>query len=242
MSEKKKVLFVDDNEMDRLILSKTLTQLDLDFKGVDNTEDFLQQIKPYNPDLCLVDLNINQPNDGRILVRALRNILGKELPIIVISAVEESSEVALNLQNGANDFICKPIDKSLLSSKIANFLHNDSIESRILPLFRLPAEECSKIEMPMELEMVAISEKDLTVRSHLSLVPGSTISLENNFLDEVFPEFPSFSFKILSRVNDEYTGTLLDLNSDHIQAFRMFLSRLQSANPAEKSQDPETTS
>ena len=59
MSDKKRVLFVDDNKMDRLILSKILEQLDLDYYATSSAKEFISQVKNYRPDLCLVDLNIN---------------------------------------------------------------------------------------------------------------------------------------------------------------------------------------
>ena len=230
MNEKKRVLFVDDNEMDRLILSKTLEQLDLEHKGTKNAEEFLQQIRTYKPDLCLVDLNIEQPNDGRILIRALRNILGNEMPIIVISAVEESSEIALNLKNGANDFVCKPIDRALLSSKIANFLHNDSINSRILPLFRLPTDTVASIEMCIDLSLISFSEQEVIFSSNTTLVPGSVVCLENNFLESVFPELEHFQLKIVKRLGENYQGKILEFKDEDLPKIRLHLTRLQKEN------------
>lgn len=230
MTKKKKVLFVDDNQMDRLILSKILEKLGLEFIGVASAEEFLPKIKEFNPDLCLIDLNIKRNNDGRILVRAIRNILGENLPIIIISAVEESEEIALNLKNGANDFICKPIDRSLLSSKISNYLHNNLIDSKILPVFQLPLKANAHIKMDFTLELLEIGENTVKVRTDIHLAIGSMICVHNNFLDQVFPEQKELTLKITERKGNEYVAAINELGEEDINTMRLFLTKLQWEN------------
>lgn len=230
MKDKKKVLFVDDNKMDRLILSKILDQLDLDFRETQNADEFLHQVKSYAPDLCLIDLNLQRPNDGKILVRALRNILGHELPIIVISAIEDSSEIALNIQNGANDFICKPIDKSLLSSKISNYLQNPTIQSRRLPLFKIPSNIDANIQMDINLKMTSISEEVITFVSDIFLVSGATLKLKNTFFQDIFSHIEYFNLKIEHHENDIYKGKILNFTDEDLPKIRRHLSSLQKLN------------
>lgn len=230
MKDKKKVLFVDDNKMDRVILAKILQQLDLDYVETASAEEFLPKIKEYQPDLCLVDLNISQNNDGRILIKAIRNILGAQLPIIIISAVEESKEIAMNILNGANDFVCKPIDKALLSSKIANFLHNESIDSRILPLFKLPKEQDASISMDLDLQMLGLSETHIKFKSSLILTPGSTIVVKNTFLKEVLPQEEELMVRIQNVEDGVFNGVIQELLPEHLSQLRATLRDLQKSS------------
>jgi CheY-like chemotaxis protein len=96
---RKKILFVDDNMMDRLILSKILDELDVDYVDTKTPEEFLNKLKEFEPDICLIDLNIKQVNDGQILVQAIRNKLGAQMPVIIISAIEKSDMIKRILVN-----------------------------------------------------------------------------------------------------------------------------------------------
>ena len=232
MSDKKRVLFVDDNKMDRLILSKILEQLDLDYYGTSSAKEFISQIKIYRPDLCLVDLNINLNNDGRILVRAIRNTLGDQLPIIIISAVEESKEIALNLKNGANDFVCKPIDKAILSSKISNFLNSPDIKSKVLPLFRLPPSSPSKVKMELDLVLVELGETMIKFKSKTHLTNGCIFKLANSFFQEILP-YENLTITVIGVDQGVYSGVIKEINEENIDKVRLHLSKLQKVPSSE---------
>jgi DNA-binding response OmpR family regulator len=211
--------------MDRLILSKALDELDVDYKTCASAEEFLPLIKEFSPDLCLVDLNIERANDGTILIEAIRNILGASLPIIVISANDNSEDIVKNLKIGANDFICKPIDKALLSSKIANFLTNEKIKSKRLPLFEVPKTAENYIEIRVEIELEAITETGVEFRSKdLSLVIGSTIKIENELLIDVFPENEFLYLNIKDIKNDLYISEFQDLVEEDIHRLRLCIA------------------
>jgi CheY-like chemotaxis protein len=223
VSKRKKVLFVDDNEMDRLILSKALGSLDLDYQSCDSAESFLTQIKSYSPDLCLVDLNIKTNNDGSVLIQAIRNVLGNELPIIIISASENPEDIDINLANGANDFICKPIDKSLLSSKIANYLHNDTIASKALPLFRIGKEEESYVEITHEITILSLTQTGITFSSDIAINIGATIRIKNSYLYEIFVDCEFIYVDVVEIRQGVYVGNYHDLSEDQVHMIRRYI-------------------
>lgn len=185
---RRKVLFVDDNMMDRMILSKILDELDVDYFDTKTPEEFLKKLKEVEPDICLIDLNIRQPNDGYLLVKAIRNIIGRSLPVIVISASEKSELIKTNLEVGADDFICKPIDKALLSSKISNYCKTRKINSFVLPLFNVPDTDKSKMKINFKCVVESVSENGLVFKSSHLIKSRTRIKLADPFMFELFNE------------------------------------------------------
>jgi len=55
---------------------------------------------------------------GYTLIRAVRNVLGPDMPIIVLSGQNERQAIAHAVEMGANDFICKPLDRTILASEV----------------------------------------------------------------------------------------------------------------------------
>jgi CheY-like chemotaxis protein len=224
MSEINRVLFVDDSEVDRVIISNILDELDIDSYACATVQEFLPKIKEYEPDLCLVDLNIQRRNDGTILVEAIRNRLGKSLPIIVISANDSNEEIQGNLKAGANDFICKPIDKALLSSKISNYLRGDIIDTKALSLFSIPASLKNSIEVKTSIKLFAVSETGLEFScEELNLNLGSVIKVANELFTDVFPDQEYLYLKIQNQIEDRFAASFEDLSDSDIHKLRILI-------------------
>jgi DNA-binding response OmpR family regulator len=223
MSLQKKILFVEDNQLDRLILTKILDDLDVEYLPSESAESFLPLVKKVKPDLCLVDLNLKRPRDGEVLIRAIRNILGNSLPIIIISGEDDHEAIEYNLKNGADDFVCKPIDKALLSSKISNFLNSDNIRSKILPVFAVPTELKREAVIEQAINLTAISEKYLHFKTPHQIQDGSKFTIKNTFLKKVTDK-ENIDLRIVSYVKEvdgEYSYIAEILGTTYFQQIKM---------------------
>ncbi len=229
----KKVLFVDDSPMDRMILSKVLEEIGLDFIDTKTPEEFLGKLKTEEPDICLIDLNIRQPNDGQVLVQAIRNRIGPDLPIIVISALENSKFIQKNLDVGANDFVCKPIDKSLLSSKISNYFKSRRINSFVLPLFRVPEREDNKSSIEFMTYIEKVDESGIQFVSNHKVKENTKFLLNDPYIDQIFKEGPELEMTI-NKVWDgavenvyHFNALFNQLSHKQKQRLRKFITELQ---------------
>ncbi len=152
----KKIQLVDDGPIIRKLLRKTLEKSN--YKVMDNstTKEFLENFPEFNPDLCLIDINIDDIGDGLILIKAIRNKIGNTLPIIVISSHEDTRDINQALDAGANDYICKPVDSMILLAKVASFLNGANENS--LPIFNLPSGSDNTIYLSQDLQIKTINE------------------------------------------------------------------------------------
>lgn len=119
---KEKVLVVDDNRINRAILSKILSD-EYEILEAENGKDALDKMKVHN-DIMAVLLDLRMPiMNGYEFLNVVRAEMHNDtLPIIAITAMEgDSSEIqALNL--GADDYLVKPVVPSVVRKRLENVI------------------------------------------------------------------------------------------------------------------------
>ena len=111
-----RILLVEDNQMNILIMKKFLTRWNLVCEECENGKDALHKIKEYKYDLILMDLHM--PNmDGFETAKAIR-MVNKHTPIFALTADAFAETRIKALACGMNDFISKPFEPEMLLSKI----------------------------------------------------------------------------------------------------------------------------
>lgn len=114
------ILVVDDEESNRLFLAKALGRRGHRVHLATNGQDALHQFDQARPDLVLVD--VMMPGwDGYETTRRLRaseQSRGRWIPILFVSALDNSADIARGLAAGGDGYITKPIDLPLLEAQI----------------------------------------------------------------------------------------------------------------------------
>lgn len=122
-----KVLIVDDNKNNRMVVSLLLEDFMDDSDAVDFEIDeasdgleAVQQCRKIAYDLVLMD--IMMPNmDGVEATKIIRQE-HKNVMIIAISAIEDAQRQKHILANGAEDYISKPINANIFNTRISNYI------------------------------------------------------------------------------------------------------------------------
>ena len=117
-----KILLVEDNPLNRDMLSKRLTRKHFFVSWAENGKIALEKAKAEKPDLILMDLSL-PVMDGWQATRILKaEEETKQIPIIVLTAhaMPEDREKALAI--GADEYDTKPIDFKGLLQKINDLL------------------------------------------------------------------------------------------------------------------------
>lgn len=114
MSEKQRILIVDDDSNIAELISLYLTKECFDTRIVGDGETALTIFSSYNPDLVILDLML--PGiDGYDVCREIRKT--SQTPIIMLSAKGEVFDRVLGLELGADDYINKPFDPKELIAR-----------------------------------------------------------------------------------------------------------------------------
>lgn len=115
MTNKQKILIVDDDENIAELISLYLTKECFETKIVYDGESALREADSFAPDLILLDLML--PGiDGYQVCREVRQ--KSQTPIIMLSAKGEVFDKVLGLELGADDYLEKPFDTKELVARV----------------------------------------------------------------------------------------------------------------------------
>ena len=126
MSEKQKILIVDDDEDISELISLYLVKECYDTKRAEDGEVALTLFKEYQPDLILLDLML-PGKDGYDVCREIRKT--SKVPIIMLSAKGEIFDKVLGLELGADDYMIKPFDSKELVARVKAVLRRFSADT-----------------------------------------------------------------------------------------------------------------
>jgi sigma-B regulation protein RsbU (phosphoserine phosphatase) len=121
------LLVVDDNEMNRDMLSRRLQRQGHQVEVATNGREALTLIKTQKFDLMLLDIMMPEMNGYEVLEHLKADHALRHIPVIMITAVDEVESVVRCIELGADDYLPKPFNPILLKARI-----NASLEKKWL--------------------------------------------------------------------------------------------------------------
>jgi adenylate cyclase len=113
-----RVLVVDDNEMNRDMLSRRLLRLNYEVLMAEDGEQALAMVKQHAFDLVLLDIMMPTISGYEVLERMKADDATKHIPVIMISAVDDLDSVVRCIELGAEDYLFKPFNPVLLKARV----------------------------------------------------------------------------------------------------------------------------
>ncbi len=112
---KTKILLVDDDPNIRQLVSLYLTREGFEVQEAERGDDALKQFKAAAPNLILLDIML-PGMDGWQVCREVRKV--SNIPIIMLTAKDETFDKVLGLELGADDYLSKPFEPKELVARI----------------------------------------------------------------------------------------------------------------------------
>ena len=113
-----RILFVDDEEQIRKLLSTWLTRHGYEVSIANDGWEALKSIRTKAPDLVITDVNMPNMN-GLELTRRLRaDHRTARIPVIMLSARKQADDVLTGYAEGADEYVPKPVEMAVLEAKI----------------------------------------------------------------------------------------------------------------------------
>ena len=122
-------MIVEDEESICNELSKLLENNNYNAVILKDFKNALNEILEALPDLILLDINIPCIN-GEALLQNLRKV--SNIPVIMVTSINSEADEALSISFGADDYITKPYNPSILLLRIGAVLKRYNSESNIL--------------------------------------------------------------------------------------------------------------
>ena len=183
-----KILIIDDDA--RLVknVETYLADFDYHIEGALNGMEGLEKVKSFQPDLIILDLMMPKM-DGLEVCREIRK--DNQVPIIMLTARGEESDVVAGLEVGADDYLTKPFSLRVLAARVKANLRRTATAAQGTPS---PREETitkgdltidpSKREVYKKKQKITLTNTEFNLLWLLASQPGIVFS-RDRLLDEL---------------------------------------------------------
>ena len=123
----KKILVVEDDLVNQMILIDFLAANGYETVAASSGPDGIERFDRDVPDLCLVDVQLPRKNGFEVCFEVKRSPEGRELPVLLMSAVYTDREHADRYASGslrADGYLTKPFDLADLLRRVRTLLHD----------------------------------------------------------------------------------------------------------------------
>lgn len=127
----KKILVVDDNRLNIRLLTEILQDENYDVSSVNNSLEVMEAAHKFKPDIILLD--IMMPGiDGFAVCKLLKNDFDlKDIPVIMVTAKTDGTDVKMALELGAFDYIKKPVDEDEVVARVQSALRLKEYQDKL---------------------------------------------------------------------------------------------------------------
>lgn len=119
----KTILVAEDSEINALVFAGFMEEWGCDITTVENGQEALRKTLTESFDLILMDIHMPIMG-GNEAIRNIRQV-NKEIPIIALTASTLEADIKESLDNGANDYLLKPVASKTLFSILQKYLAPD---------------------------------------------------------------------------------------------------------------------
>jgi CheY-like chemotaxis protein len=124
------LLVVDDHSMNRIMLSRYITKLGYQATLVANRRQALAHLQSEPCDLVLLDVEMPEMDGYQVLEHLKADPRLRDIPVIMISAVEELESVARCIELGAQNYLPKPFNPVLLRARLTACLERKRLRDQ----------------------------------------------------------------------------------------------------------------
>lgn len=128
--DKATILVVDDSELNRDVLHALIMALGHVPLLAENGLYALTQMEKQPPDLVLLDILMPEMDGYKVLNHMKNDSFLRNIPVIIISAVNEMESVVQCIEMGADDYMVKPFDPTLLGARIGACLEKKRLRDQ----------------------------------------------------------------------------------------------------------------
>src|SRR5438105_1684504 len=117
-----RILIADDNPQGVELLEAYLTGTDYELAIATDGEDTLAKVASWQPDLILLDVMMPKISGFEVCKRLRRDPATRSLAILMVTALDQHSDIDRAVEAGTDDFLSKPINKTELLLRVRSLL------------------------------------------------------------------------------------------------------------------------
>lgn len=147
------ILVVDDSTLNRSLLARRLERLGYSVVGAENGRAALAMLAAQPVDLVLLDVMMPEMDGYEVLAHRQADPALRDVPVIMISALDEIGSIVRCIELGAEDYLPKPFDPVLLRARVGASLEKKRLrdqEKQLLATIQAQATELAEWNRTLE--------------------------------------------------------------------------------------------
>ena len=177
------ILIVDDNKTNCEVLERRLTMQGLHCRTAYDGTTAIKEVEEKLPDLILLDVILPDINGLELLKKFRSENTSENLPIIMVSAFNDVDGIAKCIQLGAQDYLPKPLNGTILLAKVISSLERKFFRER---------------------------EKELVNKLHIQATTDQLTGISNRRV--VFEELESAYADLHTNNRDDFSVIMIDID------------------------------
>lgn len=165
----RRVLVVDDEPINRRVLENHLELARYAVISAETGEEALDRIKNDTPDVVLLDVMMPGMSGYDVCLQARASFTPQDLPIIMMTAKNQASDLVDAFSAGANDYLTKPFHASELLARIAFHLDLSDMGRRLRKMNEGLEELVRARTRDLDAAVQNLREKDRLIQYEMSL-------------------------------------------------------------------------
>lgn len=205
------LLVVDDNRVNRILLARGLEAQGHKVDAVENGKQALDKLRSDTFDLVLLDIEMPEMNGYQVLEICLQDAELRDIPIIMTSSLDELDSVVKCVELGAEDYLNKPVNPTLLRARVNASLEKKRLRDEQRKLFRTfatreVADDLLRTGFSLGGKYVDATVLFADIRSFASYSekedPAEIIELLNNYFALMFDAITGYHGTVNQMVGD----------------------------------------
>ena len=178
------IMIVEDNKKVRDSLVRLLESFDYDTNIVENFENTAEEVLQSNTDLVLLDLNLPFL-DGFGVCKAIRK--KSDIPIIILTSRSEETDELIGMNFGADDFITKPYNPSILLAHISAVLKRYAAPKtgREIIEYKGVIIDKARSSISAGVQSIELTKNEMKILCYLISQKGN-VALRNDIIEELW--------------------------------------------------------
>lgn len=172
-SQAPRILIVDDTEANRELIADYIDLLGYSSLQATNGKEALEVMAREKPDLVLLDMMMPVMDGNEFLANLqVRPDLAR-IPIVVVSGLDDAPTIVKCIEQGASDYLLKPINPAMLKARIINCLSKYQLHQRDIALRELSERYSRDLEAHVAMQVKKIADAQLCTIFALSTLAES---------------------------------------------------------------------
>jgi adenylate cyclase len=220
--ERGAILVVDDNEGNREMLARRLRRQGYRVEAAADGRQALETLGRTSVDLVLLDVMMPEMDGYEVLQRLKTDSALRNIPVLMISALDEIEGVVRCIELGAEDYLSKPFDPVLLRARIGACLEKKRLRDREVRHLQELAEWNKTLEQRVEqqvaqLERLGRLERFFSPQLAELIVAGGTddpLKTHRREITVVFIDLRGFTAFAETAEPEELMGVLREFHAE----------------------------